>query len=117
MPYINCKVSVPLTAEKETALKEALGKAISLIPGKTESWLMVSIESGAHLWLGGKNDQPHAMVETKVFGSVKPKDVEDLTAGVCDLLKKQLGIEPENVYLTCEGYENWGWNRQNLNRS
>ena len=44
MPFINSKVSVPLTDSEKETLKGKLGQAISLIPGKSESWLMVGFE-------------------------------------------------------------------------
>lgn len=44
MPFINAKISVKLTNEKEQIIKEKLGKAIELIEGKTEEWLMIGFE-------------------------------------------------------------------------
>ena len=41
MPFINSKVSVKTTEKQQKELKTRLGKAISIIPGKSESWLMV----------------------------------------------------------------------------
>ena len=43
MPFISTKTNVTVTKEKETQLKERLGQAISIIPGKSESWLMLAI--------------------------------------------------------------------------
>lgn len=44
MPFINVKTNAAVPYEKETAIKSALGQAITAIPGKSESWLMVGIE-------------------------------------------------------------------------
>ena len=44
MPFINSKVSVTISGEKEKELKCRLGEAISVIPGKSESWLMLNFE-------------------------------------------------------------------------
>ena len=41
MPFINSKVSVSMSKEKKDAVKAKLGQAISLVPGKSENWLMV----------------------------------------------------------------------------
>ena len=49
MPFINSKVSVPLTDSEKETLKGKLGQAISLIPGKSESWLMVGFEDNYSL--------------------------------------------------------------------
>ena len=44
MPFIDSKVTVKMTEEKKEAVKAKLGEAISLIPGKSENWLMVGFE-------------------------------------------------------------------------
>ena len=42
MPFIETKTSVKLDESKINALKEAYGKDIEIIPGKTENWLMLN---------------------------------------------------------------------------
>ena len=54
MPFINSKISVKLTEEQEKKIKDRLGKAIALIPGKTESWLMVGFEDDYKLYFKGE---------------------------------------------------------------
>ena len=44
MPMIDTKVSVPISTETEERMKEQLGKAIVLLPGKSEKWLMLRFE-------------------------------------------------------------------------
>ena len=43
---------------QETALKAELGRAISLIPGKSESSLMIQFSDCCRLWFGGENEGP-----------------------------------------------------------
>ena len=43
MPFIDVKTSAELNSEKIEQIKSDLGKAIALIPGKSENWLMVNI--------------------------------------------------------------------------
>ncbi|MCI8387406.1 MAG: hypothetical protein HFE63_02930 [Clostridiales bacterium] len=114
MPYINFKTSAQLTAEKETELKAELGRAISIIPGKSETYLMVEIQDNAHLWLGGDDSAPAAMVDVKIFGHAKPSDFSSLTAEICRISKSKLGISPSRVYVTYAEVENWGWNGSNF---
>ncbi|MBQ8509805.1 MAG: hypothetical protein IJ493_07865 [Clostridia bacterium] len=114
MPYINVKVSTHLTDEQEQALKAGLGQAITAIPGKSETYLMVCIEDDAHLWLGGKDAEPHAMIDVKILGHAKPADFDRMTGQLCQLMEKQLSIKPSNVYVTYAEVENWGWNGSNF---
>ena len=63
MPFINSKISVALTDAQEQEIKSRLGQAITAIPGKSESWLMVGFEPEYKLYFRGSKDQPMAMVE------------------------------------------------------
>ena len=55
--------------EKETQLKERLGEAISIIPGKSESWFMLAIEGGIPMYFRGDDSQPTAFIEVKFMGT------------------------------------------------
>ena len=44
MPYIDLKTNAAVSDAQKTALKSALGQAITLLPGKSEQWLMVGIQ-------------------------------------------------------------------------
>ena len=113
MPYINLKTSVSLDEKLEEALKTALGKAITAIPGKTENWLMVELEGDRKLWMAGKK-KPLAMIDVKIFGKAEPEDFNAMTGELCDLCQKILGIKPDGVYVTYEEVPNWGWNGENF---
>ena len=41
MPYIQTMTNVGISGKKEQTIKQRMGEAIELIPGKTESWLML----------------------------------------------------------------------------
>ena len=43
MPFIDTKLNVKLTDEKEVKLKARLGEAIATFPGKSEYWLMLTL--------------------------------------------------------------------------
>ena len=44
MPFMQLKTNVAVTEQQETLLKTSFGSAITAIPGKSETWLMVGIE-------------------------------------------------------------------------
>lgn len=67
MPFINVKTNVPVGSDKEKAIKSALGRDITALPGKTENWLMVGLEPECHLWFKG-TDEPAALVDVSVYG-------------------------------------------------
>ena len=114
MPFINSKISTPVTAEQEHEIKSRLGKAIQTIPGKSESWLMLGFEPEYRLYFRGSNAEPMAMVEVSVYGSENPSAFEKLTAQICDIFNDVLGIAPDHIYVKYQAVSNWGWNGSNF---
>ncbi|MBR6837579.1 MAG: hypothetical protein IKM72_16480 [Oscillospiraceae bacterium] len=113
MPFINVKTNTPVSKDKETALKSALGEAISIIPGKSESWLMVEIEPERKLYFKG-SDAPAAMVSVSVCGSADSASFNKLTDSICTLLNSELGIDTARTYVKYEATKDWGWNGSNF---
>lgn len=114
MPYISTHVSTPLPKTREERIKEALGRAIQLIPGKSEAWLMTEFQDHCRLYFRGKDDVPTAFVEVKAYGSLEAASAEALTAAICEILKAELGIAPDHVYVKYEACQLWGWNGGNF---
>ena len=57
MPFINNKTNVPISKAQEISVKEKLGQAISLLPGKSENWLMVGFEPECPLYFRGSDKE------------------------------------------------------------
>ena len=106
--------AVILVKEQETRIKTLLGRAIELIPGKTENWLMLQFEDNCRLWFRGENENPMAMVQVQVFGKAKAEYYDALTKRICALLEEYLSIQPENIYVKYEETSHWGWNGSNF---
>lgn len=113
MPFIDCKITQKLTEEKKEALKAELGKAVPVI-GKTESYLMVGISDGYDLYFAGKKMPSGAYVSVSLYGSASGNAYNKMTAAICDILKRNLGIEGSSVYVTYHGILYWGWNGGNF---
>jgi phenylpyruvate tautomerase PptA (4-oxalocrotonate tautomerase family) len=113
MPYINVKTNTAVSKDSETALKTALGKAITAIPGKTESWLMVGIEPEQILYFKG-DDSPAAMVEVSILGNASSNALTTLTSHITGILTDTLGISSDRIYVSYMSTENWGWNGSNF---
>jgi hypothetical protein len=111
---ISTKTSTPISAEQELILKEKLGKAIELLSGKTEAWLMLEFEDNCRLWFRGDNSNALAYVEVSALGSINPADAEKLTAEICNICKEVLGIDGSGVYVKYEETDKWGYNSINF---
>ena len=114
MPFIDCKLNVDITPAQETALKEEFGKAISLIPGKSESWLMLNFEDNCRMYFHGENSEPIAFVEVKIYGKASSQEYSQLTELITDIIYKILQIAPNNIYIKYEEAEYWGYNGFNF---
>ena len=112
MPFINCKMNVDITKEQETAIKDELGRAISLLPGKSESWLMVNIEPKCALYFRGSTSTPTAMVTVNVYGRPNPSAYDALTSRIHSILSENAGIK--DSYVSYSETANWGYNGSNF---
>ncbi|MBQ2825379.1 MAG: hypothetical protein IJF19_03795 [Clostridia bacterium] len=108
MPFINTKVTNEITKEKEAVLKAELGKAITLL-GKGEAYLMLGFEDNCRLWLGGKNDSDMAFVEVSLLGHTTKDKAEKLTAAICEIFQRELGIKGDKVYVKYSETDLWGY--------
>ena len=109
MPFIDSKITIPVSDEKKEIIKSELGKAISILR-KTESYLMVGIIDNYDLWFAGKKLEKGAFVSVDILGEPAAKDCDKMTGAICDILQKELDIPGKNVYVKYGGTENWGWN-------
>ena len=113
MPMIEAKVTMQLPSEKRDILKSEFGKAVSII-GKPESYLMINLIDNQDLYFGGNKLDKGAYVEVKVLGSVDGEASDKMTAKVCEILEKELGIPGNAVYVTYHPVKDWGWNGSNF---
>ena len=113
MPFIDLKTNKQVSKNDEIALKEALGKAITILPGKSETWLMLDIHDACRMYFHG-SDAPCAMLQVQVFGKINSERCEQLTAEICRIMDSTLHISPENTYVKYEEVDLWGWNSQNF---
>ena len=113
MPYIDVTTNISLDKEEIDALKADLGDAISLIPGKSESWLMINIRDGAELFFQGSGDKA-AMFDVSIFGSADGGAYDVLTKRLCAISADKLGVPADRTYVKYSEYTHWGWNGMNF---
>ena len=114
MPYIRTTVSKELTEQNKESLKAKLGQAIALIPGKSESWLMLSFEDNTNMYFKGDGSQDYAFLQVSIFGSASDAAYDRLTAALCEIVNEELGIDFANIYVKYEEVDHWGWNGSNF---
>ena len=113
MPFIDSKITLPVSQEKREVLKAELGKAVSIL-NKPEGFLMVGFEDNYDLYMGGKKLDKGAYVAVSIFGNGTSAAYETMTGKICELYERELGIPGNNVYITYHGVSDWGWNGRNF---
>ena len=114
MPFIETKLNVGLSTEQEENIKAKLGKAIAILPGKSEYWLMLRFEDNCRMWFRGYNNFPIAMVQVNLYGSAESDLTGKLTGEITKILSEELNIKPEHIYVSYAFTDNWGWNGSNF---
>lgn len=113
MPFINSKITMKVSEEKKEAIKSDLGQAISIL-GKPESFLMVGFDDEYCLYMGGEKMEKGAFISVSLFGNASGASYEKMTAEICRIYEKRLGIPQDKVYITYSGVNDWGWNGKNF---
>lgn len=107
MPFVDVRTSCAVTAEQETRLKAGLGEAISLIPGKSESALMVQIAGESRMWFGGSEEGPIVMANVAIYGTAPAGAFQKFGEAAVSLFQEVLGAK--HVYVKFEETTNWAW--------
>lgn len=114
MPFINSKISIELTKEREELLREKFGKAIEIIPEKSEEWLMLGFEDKYRLHFKGEELLKGAFVNVKIFGESAKEVYVKLTKELCNIFEEVLEIPADKVFITYDEVKVWGWNGENF---
>ena len=113
MPFIDSKITVPVSPEKKESIKTKFGQAIRRL-GKTETYLMVGFDDNYDLYLGGDKLEKGAYVSVSLFGNASSSAYNQMTGEICKILSEELGIPGNSVYVTYHGVNDWGWNGANF---
>lgn len=114
MPMIITKTNATISKEQEATLTRAFGEAITLLPGKTEQWLMLSFEDGVRMAFRGSSECELCYVEVNLLGAAPREAYDKLTARLCELIHDTLGIPTDGIYVKYEEAETWGYDGFNF---
>jgi phenylpyruvate tautomerase PptA (4-oxalocrotonate tautomerase family) len=107
MPHISVNVPMKLTVEKEKKMVSRLGELITLIPGKDEKGLMISINDGNKLYRGGIFRERAAYLEVKIFKDCSHESKKEFCARTIEMLVEEFSIPQEHIYVTFFEVFNW----------
>lgn len=108
MPFISVKTTHNLTEEQKADLKQSIGQIISDLPNKTEKVLMVDIDDGHTMFLGGEKQESCAYVDVRIYGAAPFAAKKEFTEDMFRVLDKSIGVPEDKAFLTITQYDNWG---------
>lgn len=107
MPYIAINTSKVLSDAQKEALKTALGEKISVIPGKSESKLMIDISDGHTMYFAGEKREL-AYVDVKCYGTTEFANKKAFTEATFEVVQQITDLPQDGIYLSYSEFENWG---------
>ena len=110
MPLLKISTNQSLDEDAVQTLLSEASAAVAQMLGKPEQYVMVDVSAGRAMSFAGSS-APLAYLELKSIGL--PGDrTADLSARLCALVSKHLGVSGERVYIEFADAERhlWGWN-------
>ena len=107
MPYVQVRVSVPLTQEQIEKLAAEALNSISIIPGKTAPVTMAEIIPDCKLYFGAVDGDACAIVDVAANNSPDSADLKAYSEHICKAINKIAGIRLDRIYI--KHYANPEW--------
>ena len=108
MPLIVVNTSLTLEKEQKDAIKSEMGKAITIIPGKTEQVLMVDVSDGRTIYFHGEEPKQAAHVDVHIYGSANFAVKSEFTQAIYKVLNDTVGLKDDEVFVTINEHSVWG---------
>lgn len=108
MPLINLQVSFSLSHEDKDNIAKELGRLISLMPGRSEKYLMVSIKDEYAYYLAGVKLERAAFMDLRLLGHESEEGQEKFVVEAQASLSKLLDIPIGNIYTNILEMPHWG---------
>lgn len=105
MPYVSISSSQHIADDKAERLQKEIGKAVSVIPGKSIDNCMIQIKGDCKTFMGGKSVNA-TFCEIRMLGKA-PKDAKkEFAAEVGKAIKAELG-DLDKLFLNFQEYFEW----------
>lgn len=108
MPYIRLSLTQKLTQEQQTALVNGLGEAMSIIPGKDGRGLIVDMDDGRTMFVGGVLQENFVFADVRYYSNFEYHIKKQFTQAVFKVFNNVLGTTHDKAFLTIDEYNNWG---------
>jgi phenylpyruvate tautomerase PptA (4-oxalocrotonate tautomerase family) len=109
MPYVSITSSKKLSQEEKDTIKTEMGSLIGIVPGKSESVMMIGFLDGTDIFYAGAPKNNAAYISIHLFGACGLAEKKELTEKVFKLMEDKLGVANSDLFVTISEFANWGW--------
>ncbi len=114
MPYIEINYNNKLDDTVKDEIKSECGKLISILPGKSEDWLMVKIDDQADLYFQG-NKEKAIMIKVLIYGEkIGDSLLNKFSFNLTEFISKKLLVDPNRIYISYFFTMCWGMGGNNF---
>ena len=108
MPYIRLSITQKLTQEKQEELAAGLGEAIGVIPGKDGRGLIIEMEDGKTMYVGGVKQDNMVFVDVRYYSNYSYQIKKEFTVAVFKAIRNVLETSNERMSLNITEFNSWG---------
>ena len=99
MPLAHVHTNQPIDrGQAESSLLPALSKALAACFSKPERWVMTALTPSIAMSFGGEPG-PTAYVEVKNIGTMGAAQAQEVSATICGIVSRELGVPGERIYV------------------
>ena len=112
MPYLLIQTNQDINTEKSESLMQRASKTIAELLGKSENYVMVSLQDSSNMLFAGNSD-PTAFLHLKSL-ELPEASTADYAKTLCDMIEQELDIPPDRIFINFSSPERhmWGWNNK-----
>jgi phenylpyruvate tautomerase PptA (4-oxalocrotonate tautomerase family) len=107
MPYIAINVTEKLSDAQKEKIKAEFGRLVTIIPTKTEARTLIDFSDARTMYKDGKLISG-AFIELRLWRKSEFEPKKQFTEETFQMLSRELGLAPENMYLNVMELEHWG---------
>ncbi len=106
MPFVTVRTSAAMDRGQELELRTRIGRAVSLVPGKSEASLLLCFEGAGRMYLRGQ-EALSAYITAEFFGNEDHAGFNRFAAAVSRSFYDVLGVPAENVFIRFGDIDVW----------
>jgi hypothetical protein len=107
MPYIAINTNLNISETQKEMIKTEFGYLITIIPGKTESLLMIDFSECRTIYKAGSKVSG-VFIDLRLFHKSEFEVKKIFTEKTIEMIHQKLAVLKENIFLTIMEFDNWG---------